>query len=148
MQRIAIDTNLLVLFCVGSIKRGLIATHKRTRAFSAEDFDELKAVIAGADRFVTLPYVIAEVANLLDRDANWATRIAPILAAFLELADEAGVSSRSVISMPQIGWLGLTDSAWVDALHDDTLLLSADKRLVSAALQAGKHAALFPAGMH
>ncbi|HEY7305310.1 MAG TPA: hypothetical protein VH601_14395 [Bryobacteraceae bacterium] len=61
-----IDTNLLVLFAVGSVNRDRIETFKRTRRYTAEDFDLLLRVLGNWGVRYTTPHVLAEVSNLTD----------------------------------------------------------------------------------
>ena len=67
MKQIVVDTNLLLLLVIGITDRSLIAKHKRTRSFEAEDFDLLVSVLAGYDQVVVTPHIMTEVSNLWRR---------------------------------------------------------------------------------
>jgi len=58
---ILIDTNLLVLWIVGTVNRTRITSFKRTSAFDEKDFDALHSIAAEARCFYTVPHVLAEV---------------------------------------------------------------------------------------
>src|SRR6266700_1750334 len=61
---VMVDTNLLLLFFIGSIDRSLVETFKRTRTFVVEDFDLLLKFLECFERICTCPQVLTEVANL------------------------------------------------------------------------------------
>lgn len=61
-----IDTNLLVLFAVGSVNRWRIETFKRTREYTKADFDLLLRALENQQPLYTTAHVLAEVSNLTD----------------------------------------------------------------------------------
>jgi hypothetical protein len=66
---VLVDSNLLVLFLVGSVNRKRVQVFKRTRDFSLDEFDVLKALIShfGLPVIVT-PHVLSQVSDLADLD--------------------------------------------------------------------------------
>lgn len=69
MKKLIIDTNLLVLFVVGSIDNGRqIKNSKKLREYSIKDFELLLEIMADFDEFYFTPYIAAETSNLLHRD--------------------------------------------------------------------------------
>jgi hypothetical protein len=62
-----IDTNLLVLFVVGSVNPNRIETFKRTSKYSPRDYDLLVRVMERWGSLYTVAHVLAEVSNLTDR---------------------------------------------------------------------------------
>ena len=63
---ILVDTNLLVLFAVGSANRRRIEAFKRTRQYTVADFELLLRVLANQKSLYTIAHVLAEVSNLTD----------------------------------------------------------------------------------
>jgi len=61
-----IDTNLLVLFIVGSVNINRIENFKRTRKYSRADYRLLCRVLEGFEPIYTLTHIMAEVSNLTD----------------------------------------------------------------------------------
>lgn len=143
LRAVALDSNLLTLWCVGRALPDMVGVHKRLRAFTRNDLLRLRRVMSGATRLVILPYALAEVSNLLDRDPHWQSRLLRSLREIAAVASEPTVQSVEVLRRPEPRWLGLTDTAWLHYLEKDTLLLSTDRRLVAAALQVGRSARLF-----
>jgi hypothetical protein len=55
MRRLALNSNLLVLLCIGKTRPDLIETHKRTRQYRTDDFRALVRQMRGAERLVAMP---------------------------------------------------------------------------------------------
>ena len=62
---ILIDTNLLLLFVVGSCNVKHIGTFKRTKKFIPADFEALRRMLGNFRRLVTTPNILTEVSNFL-----------------------------------------------------------------------------------
>jgi hypothetical protein len=65
VDRLLVDTNLLVLFAVGNVNRGRIESFKRTRQYTGRDFDLLQKLLDRSSVH-TVAHVLAEVSNLTD----------------------------------------------------------------------------------
>jgi hypothetical protein len=63
---ILVDANLLIVFLLGVWDRNYVPEFKRTRGYTADDVDVLKAMLFKFDRLVTTPSVLAEASNLLN----------------------------------------------------------------------------------
>jgi len=61
-----VDTNLLVLFTIGSVNWDRIEQFKRTRQYSKTDYDLLLRVLGKFKSLYTVAHVMAEVSNLTD----------------------------------------------------------------------------------
>jgi hypothetical protein len=59
-----VDSNLLLLFLVGSCEVSLIRRFKRTRQYAEEDYEILVDMLRRFDRIVTSPNVATAVSNL------------------------------------------------------------------------------------
>jgi rRNA-processing protein FCF1 len=130
-----IDTNLLLLFFLGSYDRRQIQTNRRLAIFSNEDFDLLINLLGRFKRIVTTPNILTEVSNL--SNAVPETKRGEYFALFakrLGLLDEQYVPSAIAL---QNRWarFGLTDAAIAVIAKNQYLVLTEDFRL-SQALQS------------
>ena len=69
-----LDTNLLLLFVVGTTNLSYIEKHKRLKSFSVEDFELLLRAISGADAILLYPNTLTETSNLVFRPRNIITK--------------------------------------------------------------------------
>ena len=135
---VILDTNLLVLFVVGTASPKYIAAHKRLQAYTALDFKLLTGLLVAVSRVIVTPHVLAETSNLV-RHANEPGRTY-ILETFRDLLwnlDENHVPSLRVAARPEFIALGLTDAVLLEAARSGATLITADFDLYRAALAAG-----------
>ena len=127
-RSILLDSNLLVLQIVGSLDRTLIGRHKRTRAFTEEDFVLLTRLLEGKTAIVTTPNILTEVSNLLlsGRKDRRDEALMGFLRQLVELLDEQYVQSETASALDCFSRLGLTDSALVTGCDGGTVLLTTD----------------------
>lgn len=119
-----IDTNLLVLFTVGSVNLNRVENFKRTRQYTVADFKLLRDVVARWPKLYTTPHVLAEVSNLTDlsgAERNIAREFLKITIAQLlepELSSTKAAEDSAYMSH------GLTDAsiAATARAHDVTVL--------------------------
>ena len=110
-QGLLIDTNLLVLFAVGSVNRARIANFKRTRQYTIDDFDLLRRVLDQWKPIYTVAHLLAEVSNLTDLSGPERPRVRQVLKETIGLLTEADVSSAKAANDPVYPRLGLVDAA-------------------------------------
>jgi hypothetical protein len=108
--RLLVDTNLLVLFAVGSVNRNRIETFKRTRQYANSDYDLLVKVI-GNRILYTVAHVMAEVSNLTDLNPPELLQVRRVLAKTISVIQEPHVSSAKASETLLYENLGLADSA-------------------------------------
>lgn len=141
MNGLLIDANLLVLLVVGICDRQLIGGHKRTRVFTATDYDLLVHLIAGFSRVVTTPHILAETSNLLGQtDRQKRSLLLQQLANVIENVEERPVAAREVVADPIFTRLGITDCGVLGCLAHGMTLLTADLDLYIAASNRGYRA--------
>jgi hypothetical protein len=145
VKAVSLDTNLLVLYCIGIASERYISTNKRVANFSVEDFRFISDFLTSFDVIVSTPYSLAEVSNLLNvssrRTSDWM-----VVEAFVEVIkkiDEIQVSSKSVILRDEFADFGLSDCAWLEYLDARTVFVSTDEALVNFAQAQGKQAQWF-----
>ena len=106
-----IDTNLLVLYAVGTVNRGRIETFKRTSKYKSGDYDLLVRVLGNFKTWYTVAHVLAEVSNLIDLSGPERLQARLILKATISLLDEASLPSKRATEHPLYQDLGLVDAA-------------------------------------
>ena len=138
-----IDANLLVLLVVGSTDRALIPKHRRLRRFAMEDYDLLIRFITQVDRVYVTPNTLTETSNLLAPHAD------PELSLFFDKlrfiiheSEEVVIASEVASANSQFSRIGLTDSALLEAVTEETPVLTVDLDLYLAALEKRAYTAV------
>jgi hypothetical protein len=135
---VLIDTNLLLLYLVGSYDPDRISRFKRTSQFVAEDFSTLSAVLGRFRSMLTTPHVLAETSNLLGqlsgqvRDECFAR-----FAAAVDVFGEVHQEGRGLVQNPAFLRLGLTDTGILELAARKCLVLTDDFLLYSFLEKAG-----------
>jgi predicted nucleic acid-binding protein len=137
-RTLILDTNLLVLLIVGMTSRAYISRHKRLRAYSESDFEVFTGFVVSATRIVVTPNTLTETSNLLRQiDEPARTQIYDQFRRVVRTTDEHYLESKRAAERKDFPWLGLTDSALLQAASENHELLTADSRLHSAAIRQG-----------
>lgn len=141
---ILLDTNLLVLFVVGTASREFIPRHKRLSAFTIEDYDTLLKVIAQAPSVLITPNTLTETSNLLAYIAEPAkTKIFMVFRTVIECTPETYIPSVAASGGAEFLRLGLTDAVLVQASSEEVVVLTTDLNLYLAAIAKGSPAINF-----
>jgi len=130
-----LDTNLLVLLVVGSVDRGQVERHRRTKRFTVEDYDRLVRLLEGLEQVFVTPNTLTEASNLLERRGD--PRFLRQLRRLIEVSHEIVVVSAEAAAAPAFERLGLTDAALLQAISNRRPLLTVDLDLYAAALAKG-----------
>ena len=126
---VLVDTNLLVLFLVGTVNRQRILNFKRTGDFTIEDFDLLVRLIDWFGKLIATPHVLSQVSDLTDLTGNELTKIRELFKVLVETIEESYDASRLLVSDPAFKRLGLTDAAIATVCCRGVLVLTADAQL-------------------
>ncbi len=129
-----IDTNVALLYLVGSIDISLISRIKRTSMFT---IDQLTALSAFVDEFkvrVTSPHILTEMSNLLP------TSLQSGLGLFIGNIDERFVSAVGLVGEPLFSFLGLADASVAESAKSGFLIISDDTRLTAWLRREGQDA--------
>ena len=138
-----IDANLIVLLVVGLVSRDLIAKHRRTRTFDAEDYDRLIQVISRVGNVCVTPNTLTEASNLLGQHGEpQRSKLLVTLRTLVEKSTETVVASVEAVRHSEFPRLGLTDAALLEVVSAETPLLTVDLDLYVAASAGGDHAAI------
>lgn len=103
---ILIDTNILLLFVVGSMNPDLIPRVSRTANFSFQDFQIVEKAIDFFDKKITTTHILTEVSDLIDRE-----EIQEGFRSYIEMAVEQIIGNSQVIRNEMFSKFGLTDAA-------------------------------------
>jgi predicted nucleic acid-binding protein len=145
-RTLLVDTNLLVLFTVGSSDPRLIERHKRTQQFTAEDYRLLEDVLSRFQTVVTTPNVLTEVSNLVDQVGGpVAQTLQELLVSVIGKLEEQYVASSDCCGLEEFRRLGLADAAILRLAQDrgDLMILTDDIHLYLALQRSGLEAINF-----
>jgi rRNA-processing protein FCF1 len=127
---VLIDTNLLLLYCVGRYDKKLIRQFKRTMQYAVEDYDLLVRVTAFFAKAVTTPNILTEVNSLSNQlQENIKKEYATAFTKTIEVLEEFYSPSRDLATTAHFSRFGLADSSIVDLVKNQYLVLTDDLRL-------------------
>ncbi len=126
---VLVDTNLLVLFLVGTVNRQRIPNFKRTGDFTIEDYDLLVRLIDWFGQLIATPHVLSQVSDLTDLTGNELAEIRELFKVLVENIEESYDTSRLLVGDPAFKRLGLTDAAIATVCSRGVLVLTADAQL-------------------
>jgi hypothetical protein len=139
LRGVLLDTNILLLYLVGSFDQKRIARFKRTLAYSAEDYGLLLALLMRFRRIVTTPHILSEVNSLAGQFGEPARAgLFELFARIIgDLLAEEYVASAAAAGIAQFPRLGLTDSGILCLVKDKYLVLTDDLKLCGHLEKAG-----------
>lgn len=136
---IILDTQLLVLYVVGSTSVSLIRRHKNTDTYTAEDYDLLSRVLLKAAKIWITPNILTECSNLLGQIGEpIRSQLFDKFRTLLSATDEVYITSRQAAEQAGFVRFGLADAASLEATDASRTLLTADFPLYDAALRSGR----------
>ncbi len=106
-----VDTNLLVLYAVGTVNPNRIETFKRTSKYKKGDYNLLVRVLGSFKTWYTVAHVLAEVSNLIDLSGPERLQARLILKTTISLLDEVNMPSSLAVEDNLYQDLGLVDAA-------------------------------------
>lgn len=137
--RVLVDTNLLVLLIVGKTSMRFVDVHKRTRAYTIDDYILLESLVSGAVAHVTTPNILSETSNLIRQfDGRPLAAVMSVFKIFIRSCSEIYVPSKEAVEYRHFDRLGLTDSAILELQHGDVTLLTDDLDLYLASALSHK----------
>lgn len=142
--RLLVDTNVLLLFIVGSLSLDRIAKHKRTDSFTPKDYQILVDLLRKFRGIVVTPSILAEVSNLLGQtDDQTRTALLALLGALVRRSEERYVPSVEVVEAADFLRLGLTDAGILALTGEELTVLTDDIHLYLALQRRGIEAINF-----
>ncbi|MBW4491831.1 MAG: hypothetical protein KME26_01710 [Oscillatoria princeps RMCB-10] len=127
---ILVDTNILLLWFVGTVNRQRISRFNRTEKFTPEDYDLLLQLLRAFDKIVTTPNILTEVNSLANQLGE--PERSQCLAIFAKggaKLDEFYIESKKAAGMENFSKFGLTDCGIVELARDRYLVLTDDLKL-------------------
>ncbi|MBE9103522.1 hypothetical protein IQ229_00715 [Nostoc cf. edaphicum LEGE 07299] len=132
---VLIDTNILLLFLVGSVNQERITKFNRTQQFIPEDYELLLEFIARFQKLVTTPNILTEVNSLANQLGEpERSQCFAIFAQFVnnvDLLDEYYVNSLDAVNTEKFVKFGLTDSGILTLSKGNYLVLTDDFKLAN-----------------
>jgi rRNA-processing protein FCF1 len=129
---ILIDTNILLLWCVGTVNRQRISKFNRTEKFLPEDYDTLLRILEYFSKIVTTPQILTEVNSLVNQVGEpERSQYLQLLAHQMTLPDEFYIASATIGKANNFTKFGLTDCGIVEVVRDKYLVLTDDFKLAN-----------------
>jgi hypothetical protein len=120
-----IDTNIVLLYIIGSIDILKIRDFSRTAMFTEDDFYKVSKFIDYFDLKITTPHVLTEISNLIGNKQN----LHSFLKAYVEGSKEIFLKSSEVLKNKAFLNFGLADTAIIDTAKDSYLIFTDDRPL-------------------
>jgi len=95
---VLIDTNLLVLFLVGSVNKKRIPNFKRTDGFTVDDYDLLPRLMGWFGKLIATPHVLAQVSDLTDLHGNELGVVREKFRSLVDVIEESFDVGREIVS--------------------------------------------------
>jgi rRNA-processing protein FCF1 len=129
-REVLIDTNILLMYFVGTLDPKLIPTFKRTATFTIEDYEILVRFLQLFRSIVTTPNILTEVSNLAGQIAEpLRTRVFQIFAQAVKIVPEQYIASSTAAENATFVRFGLTDAIIARIAEGEVLVLTDDFRL-------------------
>jgi len=127
---VLMDTNVLLMYVIGTLDPKLIPTFKRTKIFTVEDYAILCRFLGHFRSIVTTPNILTEVSNLAGQIGEpRRTQVFQIFAQAVKVIPERYVHSTTTTENPTFVRFGLTDSVIMRIAVEEVLVLTDDFKL-------------------
>jgi rRNA-processing protein FCF1 len=125
---VVVDTNILLLWVVGTTNTSRITRFKRTEQFSEEDFDLLVDVLNYFHQIWTTPNILTEVYNFANQlRGNEREQALSVFAAGIQATlYEQYYTSPDLSLRADFLRLGLTDCSIIEMAEQETVLVLTD----------------------
>jgi len=129
---ILIDTNILLLWFVGTVNRERISKFNRTEKFLPEDYDSLVQILSYFNKIVTTPNILTEVNSLANQLGEpERSQCLSVFAQGVARLNESYLESQEVVKTESFTKLGLTDCSIVNIAKNKYLVLTDDFKLAN-----------------
>jgi len=126
-RAVLIDTNLLLVLVLGSHDRDQVERFRRTRTYTAEDFDLLAQFVGGFREMVVTPNVLTEVSNLAGQLAEpLRSRVLLSLGLLATRVRERYFPSSEAAQEPEFSRFGLADVSVLLTAREKVAVLTDD----------------------
>ena len=128
-----IDTNILLLYIVGSFNPILIRDFKRTANFSEDDFERVSKFIDYFELKITTPHVLTEISDFIDNRQNLQVG----LKVYIEGSKEIFLESLELSKKETFLKFGLADTSVTYTAKDSYLIFTDDRPLYGFLTNSG-----------
>lgn len=107
-----LDTNVLLVLIVGTLRPDMLSKHARLKAFDSDFFNFVRAQ-AGADtKHVSTPHILTEVSNLLGSGKQQIVdRGNQVFRNYVAKLNEVYRASKELVDLPVFTSIGLADTS-------------------------------------
>jgi len=135
---ILVDTNILLLYFVGTTNRERVGRFKRTETFLPEDYDILVEILSYFSKIVTTPNILTEVNSLANQLGEpERTQCFAIFAQGISIFEEHYLESKTIAADQHFTRFGLTDCGIVSFAREQYLVLTDDLKLANHLQEQG-----------
>lgn len=135
---ILIDTNILLLYFVGTVNRERITRFNRTQQFVPEDYELLLKILSYFSKIVTTPNILTEVNSLANQLGEpERSQCFTIFAQEIIVLTESYTESKVIATNSRFAKFGLTDCGIINLAKDRYLVLTDDLKLANYLLSEG-----------
>lgn len=129
---ILIDTNILVLWFVGTVNKSRISQFNRTEQFVPEDYDTLVAILDYFSQIITTPNILTEVNSLVNQIGEpERSQCLQILGQGITRLAESYIESATAAKIDKFTKFGLTDCGIIHVAREQYLVMTDDLRLAN-----------------
>ncbi|SRR5579872_5691344 len=129
---VIVDSNLLLLWCIGACDERLVASFKRTKTFSVEDYRLLAIILHQFRRVLSTPNILTEVNSFLGQlDTLYKAACFSRFAEHIGRLDERYLASGGIRRTPAFIKFGLTDAAIIRLSARGYLVMTEDLPLAA-----------------
>jgi rRNA-processing protein FCF1 len=129
---ILVDTNILLLWFVGTVNRSRISQFNRTEKFIPEDYDLFGQILSYFSTIITTPNILTEVNSLINQLGEpERSQCLEILAQGITRLDEFYLESLIITPEEKFTKFGLTDAGIIYLARQGYLVLTDDLRLAN-----------------
>ncbi len=137
-QGVFLDTNLLVMFLIGTYDKTLVPRFKRTSMYTTEDFEWLDTYVSRFSKIIVTPQVMAEAWNFVEKLGKEIEQFLNVVLPKLFLFDEEYVDKDTVLQAKGFCYVGVTDMSVIQAgVNLKCLVITDDLRAFSYFCQFG-----------
>lgn len=130
---ILVDTNLILLYLVGSLDVYLIKNFSCTSMFTEDDFNRVSKFIDFFDIKIIVPHVLTEVSDFIDNRQN----LQAVLKVFIENSREIFIESIELSIKDTFLKFGLADTSVTYTAKDNYLIFTDDRPLYGFLINSG-----------
>jgi hypothetical protein len=125
-----VDTNLMILYAIGSFDLEQITQFKRTNMFTELDYFVLGRFMKGYEILYTTPHILAEVSNLTEKISSHLKQgFFDQFKTIIQSLDEKYDASTELVKILKFHKFGLTDSAIIKMAEQGAMVLTIDLNL-------------------